>query len=236
LFLHLKEVIPNFLLKLLLPKDYYFVIKSDLKDFKKNFYLSEYNKINSLFNKRPNKINDYFSILNNYIFSQVEIKKYFDLTYMTGLFVENSHSLTIQGDLVGMKNSVEVRCPFLERKLIERAYNIPLTKKISLFNLKEGKKIIKKGLSKYLSRKFVYGKKVGFGTEMDKHEHIINYNYQEISEKITNLTNRDIFDKKNILILIKNKESIKDNFTLIMKLYALEIWFKYIKEIKNEHN
>jgi hypothetical protein len=36
-----------------------------------------------------------------------------------------------------MKNSVEIRTLFLERDVIERAYSIPLRKKISIFRLRE---------------------------------------------------------------------------------------------------
>ena len=144
---------------------------------------------------------------------------------MCGLFVENSHSLTIQSDLVGMKNSVEIRCPFLEKQIIERGFSLGFFDKVSLFNLRKGKKIIKSALLNYFDKKFVNKKKIGFGSQY-KYENILNMYEKQINDKIIRLSKRKEFNSEEILKIIELKKNNTQNFNLLMKLYALEIWFE----------
>lgn len=230
LVLNLKKVIPSFVVRLILGKKYEFISKSNIHNIKTNYYLQNYEQIKKIINSEKNKVENKFNIINKYIFDQAEIKNYLDLTYMMGLFVENSHSLTIQSDLVGMKNSVEIRCPFLEKVIIERGHSLPLRKKVSIWHIREGKKILKNALVKILSRKFVYSRKIGFGVELNTHQNIIKKHKTNIKRKIKSLSNRDFFNKEELLKYIESEKIMQKNFTFIMKLYALEIWFETIEK------
>ncbi len=63
-------------------------------------------------------------------------------------------------DRASMMASVEVRSPFLDHRLVEFAYNMPLAYKT---NKRKGKLILKDILSEIMPEKFVYRKKQGFG-------------------------------------------------------------------------
>ena len=58
-------------------------------------------------------------------------KYYIDFSNFWGLISENAHSITMIGDIVGMKNSVEVRSPFLDYQLVELAYSVHPRKKLA---------------------------------------------------------------------------------------------------------
>jgi asparagine synthase (glutamine-hydrolysing) len=91
---------------------------------------------------------------------------YIDFSNLFALFVENAHSITFQADLAGMRNSIEVRSPFLDHKLVELAWRTPPRKKIqSLFD-KSGmgnKLILKEAFKDILPHEVLFRKKMGFG-------------------------------------------------------------------------
>ncbi len=63
-------------------------------------------------------------------------------------------------DSMGMMHSLEVRSPFLDRKLVEFVYGLPTEYKM---NKHENKIILKDILSEIMPKKFVYRRKQGFG-------------------------------------------------------------------------
>jgi asparagine synthase (glutamine-hydrolysing) len=63
-------------------------------------------------------------------------------------------------DRTAMANSLETRCPFLDREFAEFAYNLPQDFKIDTQN---GKLILKDILSDIMPKEFVYRRKQGFG-------------------------------------------------------------------------
>ena len=67
-------------------------------------------------------------------------------------------------DRATMFNSVESRAPFLDHKLIENSWKIPLHHKIKRNN---GKIILKEILSDYIPKKFIKGGKAGFAIPID---------------------------------------------------------------------
>lgn len=67
-------------------------------------------------------------------------------------------------DRMSMANSLEVRVPLLDHKVVELAFNIPLEFKIKLMNEKTlGKKILKEVAAEYYSSDFLSRQKMGFG-------------------------------------------------------------------------
>lgn len=89
---------------------------------------------------------------------------YIDEAAFLGLMQENSHAVTISGDLPAMANSVEVRCPFLDREVVEMALRIPFREKISgLRDHGHNKKVLKRALASRLPDDLLYAPKRGFG-------------------------------------------------------------------------
>ncbi len=196
------------------------VLFSSRDSFKKNSYTSSYKKIAHLFlknNEPTNTIEEITTDMDSFIGSH----DYRDTSYMYGLFLENLHSLTIQSDVIGMKNSIEIRAPFLEKRVIERAYSLSFWKKVSPLRLREWKEILRKWLIKIFGSDFVYAKKIGFWVHYDfKEEFCKNYN-THICEKIMEiLPNLNIFDMNHVEMLLLD---FKCNFHTIMKLYSIAI-------------
>jgi asparagine synthase (glutamine-hydrolysing) len=78
----------------------------------------------------------------------------FDLTtYLPG-------QLLSKVDMMGMMHGLEVRSPFLDYKLAEFVYNLPVEFKM---NKSENKIILKDILSEIMPKEFVYRRKQGFG-------------------------------------------------------------------------
>lgn len=225
IFLKLRRFFPNFLLSPFLGKKYRFLSNSSLKNVKINYYMQNFSSASPIFASKLD-ILPYFEEINKEFFEFAEIGSFVDLSYMSGLITENSHSLTIQGDLTGMKNSVEIRCPFLERRIISRGYSLKFRDKVSIFNLREGKVVLKKALDNIFSKSFVHAKKIGFGVEISRKEEIVNANYERIMSKLSALSSRKGFNSEFLKEMFKDKTSLLKNFTLAIKLYSLEIWFE----------
>ena len=76
-----------------------------------------------------------------------------------GICEEYLQPILLRADKMGMKNSVEIRSPFLDLDVIEFALNLPPKRKFQLMN---GKHIVKKVAERYLPKEIIYRKKVGF--------------------------------------------------------------------------
>ncbi len=204
---------------------YKLFISSTVHTFKQNYFIHNLQKTATLFLDKSQIAATEKLILSlvDDFKKAVTYSSYIDFSYMFGLFIENMHSLVIQWDLVGMKNSIEMRSLFLEQKVIERAYTIPLYKKVSLWRPREGKEILRRQLVKLFWRKFLYAKKIWFGVEYDfKNQFSVKYQ-SLIYEKITALLQRKIFDPMIVEELMKD---FSKNFWILMKFYSLEIWFE----------
>ncbi len=225
-YFRVEQFLPKFvknILDILTCKKYTTILLSDRKNFKKDYYLANYEKVAPLFqdSHSPRKtIEKITADMEDFI----EMDDYRDTSYMYGLFLENLHSLTIQWDVIGMKNSIEIRALFLEKRVIERSYSLPFWKKVSLLRLREGKEILRKWLVKIFGYDFVYAKKIGFWVHYD-FKGVFENDYQKrIHEKVTKLTERDIFVKEKIEELFTD---FRKNFQVIMKLYTIEVCLEY---------
>lgn len=89
---------------------------------------------------------------------------YIDEAAFLGLVQENSHAITIAGDLPAMAHGVEVRCPFMDLDLIELALTIPYADKVKRVHNKYcGKLILKQALKDRLPANILDAPKRGFG-------------------------------------------------------------------------
>jgi asparagine synthase (glutamine-hydrolysing) len=137
------------------------------------------------------------------------------------------HNL-IYTDRMSMAVGVEVRVPFLDKELVEFAYNIP-----DQFKQKgsEGKWILKKALEGYLPQNVIYRPKTGFGAPVRR------WMRNELRELLSDtlsfdrLKSRGLFDPTAVwkLIIDNDKGKIDASYTLFSML-CIEIWCRnYIK-------
>lgn len=225
IYFKIKKILPYFVITFLnkiTNEKYKDIFFSDIKTFKKNYYKSNFQKISKIFIDKQN-IDNYIDKLVNDFFNFVEVNNYIDVSYMFWLFIENMHSLTIQSDLIWMKNSIEIRALFLEREVIKRAYSIPFRKKVNLFKLNEWKEILRKQLIKIFWKKFIYSKKIWFWVKYNFAKKIEEKYLNLIYSKIKNLFKRWLFDETEVNKLFEN---FIWNFQIIIKLYTIEIWFE----------
>jgi asparagine synthase (glutamine-hydrolysing) len=91
-------------------------------------------------------------------------KQFIDESNFVGLMVENSHSVTIAGDLPAMAASIEVRSPFLDQEVISFALATPVKKKIPApHNPAWLKAILRDAVSDLIPRELLIAPKRGFG-------------------------------------------------------------------------
>lgn len=221
----IKKILPNFLiifLNKITKEKYKDILISDEKTFKKNYYKSNFKKISKLFTDKENIDNHIDKIVDDF-FVFVEANNYIDVSYIFGLFIENIHSLTIQSDIIWMKNSIEIRSLFLERKVIKRSYSIPFRKKISLLKLNEWKELLRRQLIKVFWKEFIYSKKIWFWVKYNYVKKIEEKYSDLIFFKLEKLLKRWIFNEIEIHNLLNN---FIWNFQIIIKLYTIEIWFE----------
>ncbi len=99
------------------------------------------------------------TLVKNFVGSAVEKMDLFDITtHMQG-------QLLTKVDEMGMMHGLEIRCPFLDYKLAEFAFNLPIEYKT---DGKTGKLILKDMLADIMPREFVDRKKQGFGAPIRK--------------------------------------------------------------------
>jgi len=155
---------------------------------------------------------------------------YIDYAYWCGLILENSHSITISGDLPAMYHAVEFRSPFLDHKLAEFSFSLHPSKKVgSLFDKSKNKLILKKVMENTLPKHLLYAKKMGFGYNISPRDRIRGEWKNEIEEKVLHgrYLSSGIFNLKYISQLMgDHMGGKKDNTKLILALYAFDLWYE----------
>lgn len=127
-------------------------------------------------------------------------------------------------DRASMYCSLEVRVPFLDHKLVENAWNLPIDQKIKK---NEGKIILKKILNGYLPKKLFDRPKMGFGiplsdflskTLKNRMDHYLNSN---------ELKNQNLFNIKQYKILWDEHTSGKRNWQfLLWNFLVFQLWYE----------
>ena len=126
-------------------------------------------------------------------------------------------------DRTSMANSVECRVPFLDHRLIEFAYSIKRSYKLS--NTGKSKRILKDTFKRQLPSYIVNRRKAGFGMPLrsifsskSKVNHLLDKSF---------FSNFNHFSVDNIDKIIKNHISGKeDNSSIIYALISFQEWYK----------
>ena len=125
-------------------------------------------------------------------------------------------------DRATMFNSIESRAPFLDHKLVENSFKIPLEYKIKG---NTGKVILREILSDYLPNKFINKNKIGFAIPIDN---LLRNELKSWAEDILNIKTQieEFVDLKNLNILWSRhqKKQVNAGETL-WSILVLQNWF-----------
>jgi len=128
------------------------------------------------------------------------------------------NDILIKTDRVAMANSLELRAPYLSRKLVEYAASLPIEFKYHKF---EGKKILKNVYSAEIGKIGKYPRKKGFGSPVS--QWILDHP-NDFREAITG---SNLFDNSELDLLFKeHKSHRKDNGQKIYSLLVYAMWKK----------
>ncbi len=106
----------------------------------------------------------YDSLLSKYaLISQANTNDGFLNAMLRAEMSQGLQTILQQTDRMTMAASVETRVPFLDHELVEFVFSLPSNLKVRGFT---GKYLLKKYLSKFFPRNFIYRKKMGFPTPL----------------------------------------------------------------------
>jgi len=180
----------------------------------------------SLFSEKLKRFDNYHllkneveNILRDYIDGNtVEKMLFYDM------FSSLSENLLLSEDKMAMAASIEARVPFLDIELAKTMLSIPINKKIKG---KSGKYIHKKLCEKYLPKKVVYQRKIGFNNPMDKWlKNSIGSELLDYIATPNSLTKKYLNEKEVNNYLNAHKKGLSDNQRFLFLLLSLEKWNK----------
>jgi len=173
-------------------------------------------------------------------FQEANSKEYLDGILNIDLMFYHTHGHTLMPDISGMANSLEIRAPFLDHKLIEFAASLPVSMKIpNVFRPNFNKYIMKKSMEKMLPPDILYAPKMGFGFAIDWS----NWLKTIWKEKVRNilfersLSQTGLFNMDYIRKIYEDNVSGKKNYAgIVWGLIVFEIWHEIYVENKNPQN
>jgi len=133
-----------------------------------------------------------------------------------------SEDLLVKMDRASMANSIEIRAPFLDRDLIQFAFNsVPSALKV---NKRDQKILLKKLASKILPDSFDVNRKQGFAIPL------VNFlqekKWQDYFHQTIIDSDSKLIDKYSCLKLMKDKDTINKNAGRLFGLIFFIHWYK----------
>lgn len=187
-----------------------------------NFYSSITSNVNSTSIIKKEIVTNQFLFKENEIFSAKNISN-----LKKSLIIDQSNYLSddifTKVDRSSMANSLEVRCPLADVRLIEQFNSVNDDYKIS----NNTKLILRELLKKFIPIKLINRPKMGFGFPLNK---LIKTNlkdiiFEQLSEN--KLKDSGIFDEKIVSNLVSNHmKNIEDNSQIIWSILIFQIWFE----------
>ena len=135
---------------------------------------------NQIFLKKNVEKNDYNILENDFKNSNYE--DLLDLKFYLSLFVKSENNNLVNPDIIGLKNNVEIRSPFLDHRIVSFAASLPHKYKIkSMFSNYGNKFLPKEYVNKVMPKGLIKKEKRGFGWNFDMnnliHKKIFKKNY-----------------------------------------------------------
>ena len=161
-----------------------------------------------------NNSTDFFGLEN----SKIEDPKKYAMILDFSFYL--SEMMMVKIDRTSMANSLEVRSPFVDHRLIEYVLSCNLT-----FDNYLGKKIIKSELSNEFDNEFLNRKKQGFAFQLE------DWIYDNLDTIENDIKNGEIINQidKNIIRKLSFVKS-RVNGARIWKLYFLEKYLSFFKK------
>jgi asparagine synthase (glutamine-hydrolysing) len=156
------------------------------------------------------------------IFRESEIEDFIDKTLLVDTMSYLPNDLLVKIDISSMANSLEVRSPFLDHKLMEFAASLSPNLKLKGLTTKY---ILKKTLGKVLPKQILYRKKAGFGVPIGSwfRNELKDYPYEILLDARS--IKRGYFKKESIeRLLAEHISGLFDHGQRIWALINLELW------------
>jgi len=132
--------------------------------------------------------------------------------------------LLMVGDKTAMANSLEVRVPFLDYRLVEFIESLPTDLKLKGFT---GKYLHKKACEKWLSKEVVYRKKKGFANPVEKWFRVRMRSFVEDCLLGPNSSMGRYFDQHYLRRILELDREGKEQYRRhIYLLVSLELWHR----------
>ena len=155
-------------------------------------------------------------------------KRFIDESNFVGLMVENTHSVTIAGDLPAMAASVEMRSPFLDQEVVSFALATPVERKIpSLNNPGWLKAILRESVSDLMPAELLAAPKRGFGMGIQEAMVFSGPWKQHADELFSAPMDADgLFNIKSIKGSWRHFIAGTESPSRVAKLFALQAWLQ----------
>ena len=169
-----------------------------------------------------NNINNYESWSNfEKIFNENNSLPILQKEALTDLTTWLADDILYKADQCSMANTLELRSPFLDYRLVEAAFSIPEEKK---FNIIKGKKYLRNIFKQILDKKILNRKKEGFGSPVGI------WLKEHLKESFLDYINSNKFKKlipnnqKIINLLNEHNENKRDNSYRLWTIFMLALW------------
>jgi asparagine synthase (glutamine-hydrolysing) len=155
-------------------------------------------------------------------------KRFIDESNFVGLMVENTHSVTIAGDLPAMAASIEMRSPFLDQEVVSFALATPVERKIpSLNNPGWLKAILREAVSDLMPAELLAAPKRGFGMGIQE-AMVFNGPWKKHAEQIFSspLDGGGLFDPEVMKKSWGNFLMGKESPSKVARLFSIQMWLQ----------
>jgi asparagine synthase (glutamine-hydrolysing) len=153
-------------------------------------------------------------------------KQFIDESNFVGLMVENTHSVTIAGDLPAMAASIEMRSPFLDQEVVSFALATPAEKKIpSPPNPSWLKAILRESVADLIPRELLIAPKRGFGMGIQE-DMVLNGPWKKHAEILNSYPQYDngLFDSMAMKNAWRRYQRREESPSKIAKLLSIQVW------------
>ncbi len=244
---NLRDKIPGFVRKNLFPPFVGPMQRSNVRTFNRaatllnamskspaeGFYLTNTFMTDAMWNRLANdelkrEVNGYHpSALSMQFYNAADADDHLSRVLYTDIKTYLVGDILVKVDRMSMANSLEVRAPILDHRVVEYAANIPSSLKLQK---KEKKYILKKAFGRLLTTDILYRKKMGFSVPLS---HWLRNELKEIVEEklfqpesgLSNYFKQ--VEVKNIWL--EHQQGIRDHSATLWSLLMFEFWWqKYV--------